>query len=145
MAQQNNILKEDEKILWKRVENVKLDLSLYPLLVLLPFNLLIYWGTVSTGMTFFSKFLIQTILFIVVLSVMIIGNILIINIVIGSNRRILQILEVSSKEELKKDYKIVQAITNQRVILKDVRHIDAIRRYDKKRPISKVDFNKDYW
>ncbi len=54
MSELSKILNEDEKILWKRVKDHKLNLSLSPLLILPPFCLLIYWGVVSTGMTLFS-------------------------------------------------------------------------------------------
>jgi len=146
MSELNKILKEDEEVLWKRVKDVKINVSLYLLLILPPFCLFIFLVIILTGMTALNigEASIGISIIITGLAAIIAACLLVSNIVIGSNRRFRRILGFSSNEELKKDYEVIQAITNQRVLLKDVRNVKAIKRYDKKRPILKVDFNKDY-
>lgn len=148
MSEINDLLNPNEKILWKRirVRNLVLTYPIYILSILMTFFLIyfsIYPGIVAIN---YNKIFIGIGLILtgIVLEIaMIFSEIYVIRKSNNIYRRILKVPKVELKVELK-EYKIINAISNQRIIKKDIRNLRSMKRCVKEESISSIKFDKDY-
>ncbi len=144
MSEINDVLNLNEEVLWKRIKVKNLVLT-YPVYIIIAFiTIFLIFSFIYPGIIAFTNNLIFF------------GNILIIA---GIALEILLIFsmififrkhhswyrkttEVSNKEL--KEYKGIYAISNQRIIIKDLRDLRSIKNYVEKNSISNIEFEKDY-
>ena len=144
MSEINDILNLNEEILWKRVK-VKNLLLIYPayiIMVLVTIFLirsLFYPGIIALAqnMTFLGYFLIIS--GIVLEAFLIFSKIYIFR---KGHNRYRKTLKVSD-EELK-EYEVIDVLSNQRVIIKDIRCQRSMKKFVEKNSIPNIEFDKDY-
>lgn len=144
MSEINDILNLNEEVLWKRIKEKNL-LLIYPAYIIMAFVTiflilsLFYPGilALTQNMIFLGNFLIIT--GIVLEVFLIFSKIFIYR---KAHNRYIKILEVP-EEELK-EYKIINALSNQRIIIKDIRDQRSMKKCVKKYSIPNIEFDKDY-
>lgn len=144
MSEINDILNLNEEILWKRIQVKNLVLT-YPVYILIAFITIIiifcfiYPGILALtyNMIFFGNSMLITGIVFEVLVVF-----LEVSIFRKFRNRYRKTLIVPN-EELK-EYKVIDALSNRRVIIKDVRRQSFKKKYVEENSISGIEFNKDY-
>lgn len=144
MSELDGFLKHNEEILWKRIKVKNLVLTYPVYIIIVIFTIFFIYAFIYPGIIAFTNNLIffGNILIIAatVLEVLLIFSMIFIFRKYHSWYR--KITEVSN-EELK-EYKIIYAISNQRIIIKDLRDLRSMKKFVEKNSISSIEFNKDY-
>jgi len=144
MSEINDILNLNEEVLWKRIK-VKNLLLTWPIYIIIAFvTFIIILACFYPGILALTQ------------NMIIFGNILIITGIILEilfvfseafvfrkfNNRYRKTLKVSD-EELK-EYKVINVLSNQRVIIKDIRSQRSMKKFVEKNSIPNIEFDKDY-
>jgi len=144
MSHLEDILKPNEEILWIRIKVKNLVLNYPAYIIIVIFTIFFIYAFIYSGilaltnnLIFFGSILIITG---TVLEILFIFSMIFIFRKYHSWYR--KITEVSNKEL--KEYKIIYAISNQRIIIKDLRDLRFVKNYVEKNSISNIEFEKDY-
>jgi len=144
MSEINDILNLNEKILWKRTK-VKNLLLIYPAYIIMVFvTIFLIWGLFYPGIVALTHNMIFPGYFLIITGIVLEAFLIFSKIFIfrKAHNRYIKILEVS-EEELK-EYKIINALSNQRIIIKDIRGQRSMKKCVEENSISSIEFDKDY-
>ncbi len=144
MSEINDILDLNEGILWKRIKVKNLVLT-YPVYIIIAFiTIFLIFGFIYPGiialtqnMIFLGNSMLITGIFIEILFVF-----LMVFVFKKFHNRYRSTLKVSN-EELK-EYKIINALSNQRIIIKDIRSQRSMKKFVEENSIPNIEFDKDY-
>ncbi len=144
MSEINDILNLNEEILWKRTK-VKNLVLIYPAYIIMIFvTIFLIWGLFYPGIIALTKNSMFVGYFLMI-SGIVLQFFLIFSMIFifrKAHNRYRKILKVSN-EELK-EYKIINLLSNRRVIIKDIQGQRFRKKCVKKYSIPNIEFDKDY-
>ena len=144
MSEINDILQPNEEILWKRIK-VKNLVLIYPAYIIIAFvTIFIIWGLLYPGIVALTQNMIflgnsMLITGIVLEAFLIFSEVFVIRKFHNRYRKTLKV----SNEELK-EYKVIDVLSNQRIIIKDIRGQRSMKKCVEENSISGIEFDRDY-